>query len=137
MAQNKTNLKEVPKQSKEEVLTSLITQYAELQREEGEIRKAKEHLRAEIESRFPPIKDGEKESVVETNGITAKLYYSGITVVDPELLYDISEYRDAFWRLVKIPTTDAKNILPGDVLHVVSRVTLSPKATLLIKAKKD
>lgn len=134
MATKKSSLKEIP--TKEERLNSLIIQYSEFQREEGAIRKAKDSLRAEIESLFPPIKEGEKESIVETNGITAKVYYSGTTVVDPEKLYSLEEYRDTFWRLVKIPLKDAA-ILPDDVLHSISRVVLSPKPQLLIKAKKD
>lgn len=134
MALKKANLKEIP--TKEERLNSLIIQYAGFQREEATIRKAKEYLRAEIESLFPPIKDGEKESVVEVNGITAKVYQSWTTVVDPEKLFAKEEYRDTFWRLVKISATDAK-ILPDDVLHDVSHPVLSPKPQLLIRAKRE
>lgn len=130
---SKTNLKVIEAPSREERLNSLIMQYADLQQEEAGIKKAKDFLRAEIESLFPPIPEGEKEVKIQADGATAKLYYPETTVVDPGQLWIHEEYRDSFWRLVKIPTTDAKAILPGDVLHVISRVEVSPKAQLLIR----
>lgn len=129
----KTNLKVKDAPSREERLNSLIMQYADLQAEEVGIKKAKDFLRAEIESLFPPVPDGEKEVKVEADGASAKLYYPETTVVDPERLWVQEQYRDAFWRLVKIPTTEAKAILPGDVLHSISRVEVSPKVQLLIR----
>jgi|CXWL01.1.fsa_nt_gi hypothetical protein len=131
MAAKKTNLKEAP--SREERLNSLLLQYADLQQEEAGIKKAKDFLRAEIESLFPPIPAGEKEVKFEAEGVIAKVYYPETTVVDPEKLWDQDEYRDHFWRLVKVPLTEARAILPGDVLHSISRVEKSPVAQLLIR----
>lgn len=131
MAAKKTNLKEAP--SREDRLNSLVMQYADLQQEEAGIKKAKDFLRAEIESLFPPIPAGEKEVKFEADGAIAKIYYPETTVIDPEKLWLHDQYRDAFWRLVRIPSTEAKAILPGDVLHSISRVEISPKAQLLIR----
>ena len=141
MAAKKTNPKEAP----EDRLNSLIMQYADLQQEEAGIKKAKDFLRAEIESLFPPIPAGEKEIRFEADGAIAKIYYPETTVVDPErlwalgpgsvpgCLWDQDQYRDAFWRLVKIPSTEARTILPGDVLHSITRVETSIQSQLLIR----
>ena len=131
----RTNLKEIP--TKEERFNSLIVQYADLQQQEAGLRKAKEYVRAEIESLFPPIPEGEKEVKVEVDGIVAKLYHAESLVIEPESLWALEAYRDTFWRLVKIPTTEAKAILPGDILHEVSHVEISPKSQLLIRKKAE
>jgi hypothetical protein len=133
----KGNLKVVPSPTKEKRLNSLILQYADLQKEESDLKKAKEYLRAEIESVFPPIPAGEKKVEVEADGVVAKLYHPETTVVDPEALWALDQYRDAFWALVRVPTTDAKNILPGDVFHSISHVEASPKPQLLIRRGKS
>jgi len=133
----KSNLKVVPSPTKEERLNSLILQYSDLQKQDSDLKKAKEYLRAEIESLFPPIPDGEKEVKVEVDGVVAKLYHPETTVVDPDKLWQLNQYRDVFWALVRIPTIDAKNILPGDVFHFVSNVEVSQKPQLLIRRDKS
>lgn len=135
MAGKATQVKEFP--TREERLSSLIIQYADLQQQESGLRKAKEHIRPEIESLFPPIPEGGKEVKVEVDEIVAKFYLAESLVIEPESLWGLEAYRDTFWRLVKIPVTEARAILPGDILHEVSHIEVSPKPQLLIRKKAE
>lgn len=136
-----TNLKVVPnkEETSEGKLNSLIRRYADLQQEETEIAKIKKLLMQEIEHLFPIIPAGEKEVEVVVDGVKAKSSYPYATIIDPERLWALEAYRDTFWRIVKIPVTEAQNILPGDVFHDIARVEVSPipKVSIRRDRKKD
>lgn len=133
MANNKSNLKVVP--IPEEVLHSLINQYAQLQQEEGAIRKAKDNMRQEIEAIMNPIPDGAIEKVVETDMAKATLYWASETTVNARALKELVS-EEIFWNLVSVPVTIAKQVLDGQTFHVVAQVRIKDKPQLMVRAKK-
>lgn len=138
--QKRTNLKIVPIESLEDRRARLIKQDYDLQQKEGEIKKARRTIEAEIQSLMPPLAEFEQEVVVVVDGgIQAKLAWVWSTVIDPRKLHSIEHgsYQDHFWRIVSIPIGLAKDMLPGDVLHEVSKIERKALPQLSIRAVKE
>lgn len=119
-------------------LESLILEYAEMQAQESNIRKAKEFLRQEIEMLMPELGDGVKEVSIEVDGIVAKMALPQSTRVVPEKLYnhECDPSHDLFWRLVKVGVEDAKGVLPASVFHEITEVIEGIKPQLSVRRQR-
>ncbi len=126
----KTNLKV----ARQLTLEDLIDEYGELSEQKNAIDRQQKMLRQQIESQLE-LPEGAQVATAEGQVYKAEKYLPEKTAVDSRAVYEYDE--DTFWRVAKITLTDAQAVLPGDVLHTVTTVTVGDIPQLKISRRKE